>query len=137
MGLTDKALEIILGALLVVTLWFFAEQELVLRHGNSTLTAELAVERQCRVGSACATKLQNEADRGAAMAQQARADAAAEAAAQKSVLDKQAADALRSAQEAATKAQTDLVTWKQKYQQALQAPDCGAWAKQAVVCSVR
>ena len=123
MGLTDKALEIILGALLVVALWFLAEQELVLRHEISGLTSQLSVERECRVGSACAKDLLDEASRGAAVVQQARADAAAALAAQKAASDKQAADAVRGLEEAQAAAGRGAVNWKKRYQDLLSAPD--------------
>ena len=94
------------------------------------------VERECRVGSTCAQRLSEEAARGSALVAQARAAADTAIATQKAALDKQAADAIRGAQDAATKAQADLVTWRRKYSQALQSPDCGAWAKQAAVCAM-
>ena len=137
MGLTDKALEIVLGVLLLVLLWFLAEQELTLRHDKSTITTKLNVERQCRVGSVCAQKLEEESARGAAMAGQARADADAAIAARKDALDKQANDAIQGLAASTLAAQKEALTWKQKYQRALQTPDCNTWAKQAVVCTVR
>ena len=137
MGLTDKALEILLGALLVVALWFFAEQELVLHHEISGLTAQLAVERECRVGSSCSKDLLDESARGAAMVQQAREDAAAQVAAQKAAADKQAADAVRGLEAAQAAAGQGAVNWKKRYQDLLSAPDCAAWARQAVACAVR
>jgi uncharacterized protein YfaS (alpha-2-macroglobulin family) len=137
MGLTDKAIEILLGFLLLVTLVYFAEQEVMLRHDLHTIQKQLTVERECRVGSTCAQKLSEEAARGAALVAQARTAADAAIAAQKAALEQQAVDASRGLSEAQAQAQAEALTWKQKYQAALKQPDCATWAREAVVCAVR
>ena len=137
MGLTDKALEILLGALILGLAILLVEQETTLHHDLSTADRALAIEQQCRVGSVCAQKLSNEAARGDAMTQQAKADAAAEIAAKKAELDKQAAAAVQGleTQNKATSATT--INWKKRYQELLASPDCEAWSRQAVACAIR
>ena len=71
------------------------------------------------------------------MVQQAREDAAAQVAAQKAAADKQAADAVRGLEAAQAAAGQGAVNWKKRYQDLLSAPDCAAWARQAVACAVR
>jgi len=136
MGIGDKALAILLGVLLLAALIFLGEQEFSLRHALSTTNRSLNAEIQCRVGSTCAAKLQAEADRGAALVDEARAATSAAAAAQKASLDKQAMDAVRGLQDAAQRAASDALAWKQKYSQALQTPECEIWAKQIRACAI-
>jgi hypothetical protein len=136
MGLTDKALEILLGALLLATLVFLGFQEVELRHELSTANRSLDNEIQCRVGSSCATRLAAEAAQGATLVQQARAAADTQAQAQVHALQQQAVDAVRGATAAQAQAAQEALTWKQKYQKALTQPDCATWARQAVVCAV-
>lgn len=136
MGLTDIALKYLFGALSLGLLMILGEQEISLRHANSIVTQQLTIELQCRVGSTCAQKLSDEADRAAALVVTERAKADAAIAGQKAALAQQAVDDIRRLTAAAAQAQKSEVAWKQKYQQALQTPDCAAWAKQAVVCAV-
>lgn len=136
MGLTDKFYAIVAAALLLLSLGSFAEQEIKLRHELSVLNKSLDNEIQCRVGSTCATKLAAEAANGALMVEQAQKAAATALASQKAEMDKQSADAVRSAQAAEAQVQSQDLAWRKKYNQSLQSPDCGAWAKQAVMCAV-
>lgn len=136
MGLTDKAIEILLGALLLGLLLLVVDQELVLRHANLTVTRRLNLELECAVGSTCAQKLSDEAARGAALVVTARAAAAAEAAAAQAARDEQAADAARQLQATADQAQKAANNWKAKYAAALKTPDCATWAKQVNQCVI-
>lgn len=136
MGLTDKAIEILLGAFLLVVLWFFAEQELVLRHDLSGIRIQLVNEQQCRVGSACANKLADESARGEALVGRAQTAASTAAAAQKAAMDQAALDATNGLAQTTAQAQAEAAAWKKKYQALLSTPSCDAWAKQAVECAV-
>lgn len=134
MGLTDKAIEILLGLLLVLALGFLIEQEISLRHANDLEANRLNIELACDKGSTCAQKLADEAARGASLVAQARAEAAAQANSAQNARDAQAADVARQLQAVADAAQKDALTWQQKYAAALKGPDCATWAKQVRSC---
>lgn len=81
--------------------------------------AELAAERACEPMTACQ-------ERAAALAEQARAEAAIAAQA-----------ALGKAQEAEAKARADASAWRAKYRAAIQTdPGCREWSEQPIRCPV-
>lgn len=129
-------LAYVFAGLLVIALLAFGEQEISLRAQLSTVNRSLDTEIQCRVGSTCAQKLDDESARGTALVEQARQTADAESKAQKAALDQQAMDALRQQQQATAEAQKQVVAWQQKYNAALKSPPCAQWAQQAVACAV-
>ncbi len=134
--LTDTILKYILGALSAALLLVLVQQEISLRHALSATNRSLDSEIQCRVGSTCAQKAHAAAEEGAALVQQARADAAAALASQKAALDQQAMDAVRKQQEAQAALKAEALSWQQKYDSALAAPACAAWAKQVNPCAI-
>ena len=135
--LTDAVLKYVLGALSLGLLLTLGQQEIKLRHELSTANRSLDIEIQCRVGSTCAQKLSDEARRGAVLVEQARAAAAADFARQKAALEQQAVDAVRQQQATQAAAQKAALAWKQKYDEALLTPACGAWAKQVNACALQ
>lgn len=136
MGLTDKAIEILLGALLVAVLVFLGFQEVRLRHQIAVLNKSLDTEIQCRTGSQCASRTAAASAEGAVMVAQARADAADALARQKAQMEQQAADAVQKQRAASLAAKQAADEWQRKYQDALKSPDCATWAKQAVSCKI-
>lgn len=134
--LTDGILKYLFGGLAAVLLLTLVEQEVSLRHALSAANRSLNTEIQCRVGSTCATRLQAEADRGTILVQQARSAADSAHAAEKAALNQQAEDAIRRLQDATAASDKAVLGWKQKYQQALQTPECATWAKQTRACAI-
>lgn len=122
---------------LAILLALFGWQEISLRAQNSKTSAELVAEVQCLKGSSCSSRLAQESATGTALVAAARAQAATDLAAQKAALDKQAADAVQSFQQAQAALQGSLVAAQKKYQQALLAPACAVWAKQATPCATQ
>lgn len=134
--LTDGIFKYLLGALSLGLLLGLLQQEFSLRHALSVTNKSLDNEIQCRMGSTCAEKLKAEAARGADLVDQARKAADIASAAQKASLDKQTVEPLRGLQDAAIRANSNALIWKRAYQDALQTPECGTWAKQTRACAI-
>lgn len=104
----------------VITVALFAMRVLAWKASHERLPvveAQLASETACAVDSECHK-------RAAALAEQARQEAALKA-----------QEALQAAERAEAKARADAAAWRKRYEAALKnEPECKAWSEQPISC---
>lgn len=135
--LMSKAGACVLLALLLVVLAGGAYTYVSKSAQIKSLTTQLTVEKECRVGTVCATRQEGIANAHKEEVKLIQAEAA-------DALKKQAADLQARADAAAATLQKQIVVlnqsnvdWQHRYQEALKQPACADWAKEIVACPVQ